>query len=218
MLKDVSFSINHGEAVCLIGPNGAGKSTILKSIMGLTRITGGKIFWKSRDITRMPTHALIEQGISFVPQGRLVFPNLTVLENLEMGGYLLDHRETLEKNLDAVFARFEVLKRKAKTPAGRLSGGEQQMLAIGRALMITPELLMLDEPSLGLSPKITREVFEKLREIQNSGTTLCIVEQNVRLVLEYTDRGYLLSSGKVRFSGTSEEFKDEKRMHEAYLL
>lgn len=218
VLRDVSISVDAGEAVVLIGPNGAGKSTVLRSIVGLTTKTGGSIVWKGRDITRLPTHALLEEGVGFVPQGRLVFPSLTVRENLEMGGYLLNNRETLAKNIEAVFSRFQVLSRKTRARAGSLSGGEQQMLAIGRALMMTPELLMLDEPSLGLSPKITQELFEKLKEIQAAGTTLLIVEQNVRLALRHVDRGYLLAAGQVRVSGTAKELSSEKLMRDAYLV
>ncbi|MBI4094633.1 MAG: ABC transporter ATP-binding protein [Candidatus Liptonbacteria bacterium] len=218
VLRGVSIEVGEGEIVCLIGPNGAGKTTVLKSVMGLATKTGGEILWKGRDISKLPTHALLEEGIGFVPQGRLVFPSLTVRENLEMGGYLLNHRETREKNLESVLGRFPALKKYAKTRAGSLSGGEQQMLAIGRALMMTPELLMLDEPSLGLSPKITEEVYEKLMELHESGTILLIVEQNVRLVLRHASRGYLLSNGEVRFAGTAKELGSEKIMHEAYLL
>lgn len=218
VLRNLSLNLDHGEAVCLIGPNGAGKSTVLKSIMGLTSKKAGKIIWKGRDITNLPTHALLEEGIGFVPQGRLIFPSLTVKENLEMGAYLLKNKEVLEKNFADVLARFPVLGKKSKDRAGSLSGGEQQMLAIGRALMMTPELLMLDEPSLGLAPKIIHEVFEKLKEINKAGTTLLIVEQNVRLVLKYASRGYLLSSGTVKFEGLSERLEDEKLMHEAYLV
>ncbi|MDP2932811.1 MAG: ABC transporter ATP-binding protein, partial [bacterium] len=197
---------------------GAGKTTVLKSVMGITNKTQGRIFWQGRDITRLPPHALLEEGIGFVPQGRLVFPSLTVRENLEMGGYLLNHKETLEKNLETVFERFPILKTKTKEQAGTLSGGQQQMLAIGRALMTSPELLMLDEPSLGLSPKITAEMFEKLKQVQAAGTTLLIVEQNVRLALRYVDRGYLLSAGQVRFAGSAKELGDESLMQKAYLI
>jgi len=218
VLRGVSLEVSHGEAVCLIGPNGAGKSTVLKSVMNLTTRTRGEIFFKERNITKLPTHALLEEGLSFVPQGRLVFPSLTVEENLEMGGYLIDYRETLMKNMENVFSIFPVLKTKSKRRAGLLSGGEQQMLTIGRALMTSPELLMLDEPSLGLSPKVTREVFEKLREINAAGTTLLIVEQNVRLVLKYVSRGYLLASGEVRFAGSSGELSSPKLLHGAFLL
>lgn len=218
VLHDVSIDVEHGEAVVLIGPNGAGKTTVLKSIMGLTRKVGGSIVWKGQDVLRLPTHALLEQGIAFVPQGRLVFPSLTVRENLEMGGYLLNHKETLRQNLEKVLERFPDLRTKQREAAGALSGGQQQMLAIGRGLMMTPELLMLDEPSLGLSPKITQELFEKLKEIQAAGTTLLIVEQNVRLALRYVDRGYLLAAGQVKFSGTAKELGSEKLMRDAYLV
>jgi len=218
VLRGVSLEVSHGEAVCLIGPNGAGKSTVLKSVMNLTSKTRGEIVFRERNITKLPTHSLLEEGLSFVPQGRLVFPSLTVEENLEMGGYLINHKETLFKNLENVFSTFPVLKTKSKHRAGLLSGGEQQMLTIGRALMTSPELLMLDEPSLGLSPKVTREVFEKLREINAAGTTLLIVEQNVRLVLKYVSRGYLLASGEVHFAGSSSELSNLKLLHEAYLL
>ena len=218
VLRGLSLEVREGESVALIGPNGAGKSTVLKSVMGLTTKSGGQILWRGRDISRLSTHALLEEGIGFVPQGRLVFPSLTVRENLEMGGYLLNHKETLEKNLERVFTLLPALKKYANAKAGSLSGGEQQMCAIGRALMMTPELLMLDEPSLGLSPKITEELYEKLRELNVSGTTLLIVEQNVRLVLRYASRGYLLATGHVRFAGTAMELSSEKLMHEAYLV
>jgi len=218
VLRDLSISVNSADVIALIGPNGAGKSTVLKSIVGLTNIARGEILFKNRDISGLPTHSLLEEGIGFVPQGRLIFPTLTVLENLEMGGYLIDYKETLDRNLENVFKHFPVLKRKIKLQAGMLSGGEQQMLAIGRSLMMTPELLMLDEPSLGLSPKITTELFEKLMEINQSGTTLLIVEQNIRLVLRYANKGFLLAAGELKFAGTSEELSDEKLMREAYLI
>ena len=218
VLHDISMDADAGDFIALIGPNGAGKTTVLKSILGLTQKTAGTIMFKERDITDVPTHALLEQGMGFVPQGRLVFSSLTVLENLEMGGYCLDHKETLWKNMESVLSYFPVLKDKLKEKSASLSGGQQQMLAIGRALMMSPELLMLDEPSLGLSPKITHEVFEKLKEINAAGTTIMVVEQNVRLVLQYASRGYLLSSGQVKFAGTSAELSDEKLMHSAYLM
>ncbi len=217
VLKNISLEVSAGEIVALIGPNGAGKTTVLKSIVGLTRKTTGEIIFKEKNITVLPPHALLEEGIGFVPQGRLVFPSLTVGENLEMGGYLLNHKETLKENMESVFDYFPVLKEKLGEKAGNLSGGQQQMLTIGRALMTTPELLMLDEPSLGLAPKIIHEVFEKLKEINAAGTTIIVIEQNVRMVLRYASRGYLLTSGVIKFSGTSAELSDEKRMHEAYL-
>lgn len=218
VLRDVSMSIAPGEMVALIGPNGAGKTTVLKSIIGLARKTSGEILFKGKNIASLPTHALLEEGIGFVPQGRLVFSSLTVRENLEMGGYVLDHKETRDKNMESVLRYFPVLKEKLSEKSGNLSGGQQQMLAIGRALMMAPELLMLDEPSLGLAPKIIHELFEKLKEIQAAGTTIAIVEQNVRLALRYASRGYLLTSGQIKFAGSSAELSDPARMHEAFLM
>jgi len=229
VLRGIELQMNEGEAIALIGPNGAGKSTVLKSIAGLTTKTSGRIFWnpsyanageekKVKDITNLPTHALLEEGIGFVPQGRLVFPSLTVKENLEMGGYLLKRKEALAENMGRVFSLFPVLKKYLNAKAGSLSGGEQQMCAIGRALMMAPKLLMLDEPSLGLAPKTVEEMYEKLSELNASGTALLIVEQNVRLVLRYVSRGYLLSNGSVRYSGTASELGDEKLMREAFLI
>jgi branched-chain amino acid transport system ATP-binding protein len=218
VLRGISLEVKEGEIVALIGPNGAGKSTVLKTIIGLIKKTGGQVLWEGGDISGLPTHSLLEEGIGFVPQGRLVFPSLTVRENLEMGGYLIDHRETLAANLEQALARFPVLKPRLAAKAGSLSGGEQQMLAIGRALMMSPKLLMLDEPSLGLSPRIVHEVYEKLMEIRSAGTALLVVEQNVRLVLSHAERGYLLAAGQVRFAGAAAELGDERRMHEAYLI
>ncbi len=217
VLRHVSLGVGEGEMVVLIGPNGAGKSTVLKSVVGLTNRTEGSILFRGKDITRLPTHALLEEGIGFVPQGRLVFPSLTVRENLEMGGYLLDHKETLLANQEVVEERFPVLREKARELAGNLSGGQQQQLAVGRALMMTPKFLMLDEPSLGLSPKLMHEVFQKLEEIRQAGTTILVVEQNVRLALKYVDRGYLLANGEIRAAGSAAELSRPERMHEAYL-
>ena len=217
VLEDVNVEVGPSEMVVLIGPNGAGKSTVLKSVYGLTTKTGGQIFFRDKDITDLPTHALIEEGIGFVPQGRLVFPSLSVRENLEIGGYLLNHKETLLKNLERVFEMFPVLREKENELAGNLSGGQQQQLAIARALMMTPELLMLDEPSLGLSPKLMHEVFQTLETIRQSGTAIFVVEQNVRLALKYVDRGYLLANGKIKTAGSAAELSDESLMQSAYL-
>lgn len=218
VLRDVSISVDRGEVVALIGPNGAGKSTVLKSAVGLTSILQGKIEWKGEDVTHLNTHELLERGLAFVPQGRLVFPMLTVAENIDMGGYLIHDRQRFDERLQNVLKQFPILSTRFRQTAGSLSGGEQQMLAIGRALMMSPELLMLDEPSLGLSPKVTAELFEKLVELQTSGMALLIVEQNVRLVLRHAQRGYLLSNGQVRFSGSAADLGDEKRMQNAYLV
>lgn len=217
VLRDVSLAVEPGEFVALIGPNGAGKSTILKSIYGLANVTGGTMQFDGKDFTKLPTHALLEQGISYVPQGRIVFPSLTVYENLEMGGYLLNDKRTVEANIAAVYDRFPALSEKQKAKAGNLSGGQQQQLAIGRALMLTPKLLMLDEPSLGLSPKLQTEVFEKLKELQENGMTILCVEQNVRLVLRHADRGYLLTNGEIKLSASSEELSRPEVMQGAFL-
>ncbi len=217
VLRDVSLSVEPGEFIALIGPNGAGKSTVLKSTYGQAGVTNGTIQFDGKDVTKLPTHALLEQGISYVPQGRIVFPSLTVYENLEMGGYLLNNKKTVAANIAAVFDRFPVLREKQKEKAGTLSGGQQQQLAIGRALMLAPKLLMLDEPSLGLSPKLQTEVFEKLKELQALGTTILCVEQNVRLVLRYADRGYLLVNGEIKLSSSSEELSKPEVMHGAFL-
>jgi branched-chain amino acid transport system ATP-binding protein len=217
VLKGVSFGIEAGEMVALIGPNGAGKSTVLKSIVGLTTKTGGSVVFGDRDITSLPTHALIETGIGFVPQGRLVFPSLTVEENLEMGGYVLRDSQVLTKNKEEVFGHFPVLREKQRELAGNLSGGQQQQLAIGRALMTSPKLLLLDEPSLGLSPKLMQEVFIQIKRIQKEGVAILVVEQNVRLVLQHADRGHLLVNGEIRFSGTAKELGEEKIMKSAFL-
>lgn len=217
VLDNVSFEVEPGEMVVLIGPNGAGKSTVLKSVFGLTTKTGGQIFFHDREISSLPTYSLIEEGIGYVPQGRLVFPTLTVEENLEMGGYLIDHKETMKTNLEKVYTTFPALREKRRSQAGTLSGGQQQQLAIGRSLMMSPELLMLDEPSLGLSPKLMHEVFQTLEKLRQSGMTILVVEQNVRLALQYVDRGYLLAAGKIRFSGSAAELGSENLMRDAFL-
>lgn len=218
VLKGLSLGVKEGEWVALIGPNGAGKTTVLKAIMGIATRHEGEILWKGTSIAALPIHALLEEGIGFVPQGRLVFPSLTVRENLEMGGYLLNHSQTLKDRLESVLEYFPALRPKLSAPANALSGGEQQMTAVGRALMMSPELLMLDEPSLGLSPKVRHGMFETLKRINQNGTTILMVEQNVRLALQYATRGYLLVNGAVRHEGSAEKLSDPQLMHSAYLL
>ncbi|MBI4598981.1 ABC transporter ATP-binding protein [Candidatus Uhrbacteria bacterium] len=217
VLHGTSLHVDEGEMVALIGPNGAGKSTVLKSIFGLADRASGQILFQGKDVTQLPTHALLEEGMGFVPQGRLVFSSMTVEENLEMGGYLLNHTETRRQNLDHVYARFPALADKRRERAAHLSGGQQQQLAIGRALMMSPQLLLLDEPSLGLSPKLMAEVFQKLDEIRAEGTALLVVEQNVRLALAHANRGYLLAAGTVCVSGSAKELSRPGLMQEAYL-
>lgn len=217
VLHDISLSVAPGEIVGLIGPNGAGKSTVLRSIFQLARIQKGSIIFKEHNITKLRTHDLLELGIGFVPQGRLVFSNLTVEENLRMGGFLLNNKDVLGKNITDVLRRFPVLKEKLREKARNLSGGQQQMLAIGRALMMTPQLLLLDEPSLGLSPKVTQEIFAILKEINAAGTTLMIVEQNVHLLLKFATRLYVLASGAVVAEGKPDIFHDPAVLRKLYF-
>lgn len=217
VLHDISIEVTPGEILGLIGPNGAGKSTILRSIFKLTKIQKGTISFKDKDIKKLHTHDLLEIGIGFVPQGRLVFSNLTVLENLRMGGFLLNNKDVREKNIQDVLGRFPILKEKLHEKACNLSGGQQQMLAIGRALMMTPQLLLLDEPSLGLSPKMTQEIFNILKEINSAGTTIMVVEQNVHLLLKFATRLYVLAAGRVVAQGAPESFHDIEKLRALYF-
>ncbi len=201
-LNKVSFKVEKGESVALLGPNGAGKTTALRAIVGVLkdyggRIEEGEILFKGKSIRETPPYELVKIGICYVPQGRRVFPTLTVKENLEMGGYVLEDSSVLKKNMEKVFELFPVLKERQNQRAGTLSGGEQQMLAIARALMVNPELLLLDEPLLGLSPNYIKEVMEKLKEIQQAGVSVVIVEHNAKTVLKYVDRVYVLVMGEV---------------------
>lgn len=201
ILKGIDFELGVAEIVAIIGPNGAGKSTLLKSIFNLCDIYSGKIVFKDKDITKLPTYQLIKEGVSYVPQGRQVFPNLTVEENLEMGAYVMGDKELIKTNLNDVYAKFPELKEKSKELAGNLSGGQQQMLAIGRALIQDPEILLLDEPSLGLAPKVMKEVFKKIIEINKEGISIIIVEQNARQAVNIAHRTYILEGGQVALHG-----------------
>ena len=210
VLKQINLEIKPNEIVALIGPNGAGKSTIIKSIFDMADVTKGKIIFKGKDITKLKTHELIEVGISFVTQGKINFSNLTVKENLEIGANMIKDKEVIEKNLKAVYEKFPVLKEKRHDLAFTLSGGQQQMLALGRALMQTPTLLLLDEPSLGLSPKLQKETFKMIKKLKDDGISLLIVEQNAKKAIEIADRTYLLEDGKIVLKGDSEIIKHEK--------
>ncbi len=210
ILRGIDFSIEAGEIVAIIGPNGAGKSTLLKSIFNLADIHSGRIFFKDKDITNLPTYQLISLGVSYVPQGRQVFGSLTVLENLEMGAFIFKDEELVKRNIDDVFEKFPMLKEKKNELACNLSGGQQQMLAIGRALIQDPELLLFDEPSLGLDPKTMKEVFAKIQEINKQGISIVIVEQNAKQAVSIAMRTYVLEDGKIDMQGGSELLQSEK--------
>jgi len=210
VLHGVDLEVKPAEIVALIGPNGAGKSTLLKSIFNLCEIYGGKIIFKDKDITNLPTHYLIYEGISYVPQGRQVFSTLTVRENLEMGAFIMKDHKLFERNLEDVFEKFPVLKQRQNNRAFTLSGGEQQMLAIARALIQDPELLLLDEPSLGLAPKVMKKIFEKIKEINKEGISIIIVEQNAKKAVEIAHRTYILDNGKIALEGGKEVLKNKK--------
>lgn len=210
VLKGVSLKVKPAEIVAIIGPNGAGKSTLLKSIFNLCEIYSGTIIFKDKNITKMPTYELIYEGISYVPQGRLVFKNLTVRENLEMGAFIMTDHVLLKRNLRDVFNKFPFLKEKQNEYAFTLSGGQQQMLAIAIALMQNPDLLLLDEPSLGLSPLAMKKIFEKIKQINKEGVSMIIVEQNAKKAVEIADRTYILEDGEVALEGGKEILKDPK--------
>jgi branched-chain amino acid transport system ATP-binding protein len=216
-LRDVSLTVRAGEVVTLLGANGAGKSTTLRAITGLQEPESGRITFDGTDITGVAAHKLVARGVSMAPEGRGVFANLTVLENLEMGAYLTKDRAVVKRDLDRGFMLFPRLKERMKQRAGTLSGGEQQMLAIARALMSHPKLLLLDEPSLGLAPIVCQTIFSTIDEIKAEGTTVLLVEQNASAALKHSDRGYVLETGAVIFEGTAAEIADNPRVREAYL-
>lgn len=208
-LDNVSFNVKEGEIVSMIGPNGAGKSTALKAVCGLLRefngeITSGQILFSGRSIKNIPPYNLIGKGISLVPEGRRIFSSMTVLENLQMGAYTEKDKNKIKDSLDNVFTLFPALQEKQRQKAGTLSSGQQQMLAIGRALMLKPKLLLLDEPSLGLSPNFVTDVFDKLKEMNKKGTTILFVEQNARMALEYSDRAYVFKISHITLEDSSE--------------
>jgi len=216
-VKGVSFRVNKGEIVTLIGANGAGKSTILKTISGLLRPRNGRIQFEGKTISSMKPHEIVAIGVSHVPEGRRVFPNLTVLENLQVGAYTRKSRAEIEEDLNDVFTRFPRLKERRAQMAGTLSGGEQQMLAIARALMSRPSLLLMDEPSMGLSPLMVEEVFETIKAINAHGTTVLLVEQNAQMALEVANRGYVLETGEIVLSGSAGELAENPEVRKAYL-
>lgn len=216
-VRDVSFEVNEGEVVSLIGANGAGKTSILRTISGLVRPSAGKIEFFGQEIQKVPAQKIVAAGLSQVPEGRHVFPGLTVMENLEMGAFLKKDREENQANLKKVFSRFPRLEERKNQDAATLSGGEQQMLAMGRALMSTPKLLLLDEPSMGLAPIFIQEIFDIIQDIQKQGTTVLLIEQNANKALAIADRGYVLETGKVVLSGTGKELLASEEVRKAYL-
>ncbi|MBW3629334.1 MAG: ABC transporter ATP-binding protein [Gemmatimonadetes bacterium] len=216
-LKDVTLRIGRGEIVTLIGANGAGKSTTLRNITGLVPLTAGEILFDGKSLKGMPTHRITAAGISLVPEGRAIFANLTVLENLEMGAYLQRDRARNAREMDRIYTLFPRLRERRKQAAGTLSGGEQQMLAIGRALMTGPRLLLLDEPSLGLAPLLVHTIFQAIDAINREGTTILLVEQNANAALKHSHRAYVLETGSIVMEGPSQQVAGDPRVKEAYL-
>ena len=216
-LFDISLDVRHGEAVAVIGPNGAGKTTLMRVISGLIRPTSGSIAFEAADVVATPAHQIVELGIAHVPENRRLFARMTVEDNLRMGAFMPAARSKFQQRLEFVFDLFPRLRERRNQFAGTMSGGEQQMCAIGRALMSEPKLLLLDEPSAGLAPVIVQQVFELVKRIRAGGLTVLIVEQNVQQVLKVVDRAYLLEAGSIRAAGTSAELLDSKSIREAYL-
>ena len=217
ILHDVTLEVRPGEMVSVIGPNGAGKSTAFKTIVGFLRPTSGRVVFDGQDIAGLRPDQVLVRGLAYVPQGRIVFPQMTVLENLEMGAYIERDGTRIRQALDRVCALFPILGERRSQKAGTMSGGEQQMVAIGRALMTTPKLIMLDEPSLGLAPKFVTLIFDKLTEMKRAGFTLMVVEQNAARALAVADRGYVLELGRNRFEGTGAALLADPEVKRLYL-
>lgn len=216
-LKGISLCVEEAEIVSLIGANGAGKSTTLKTISGLLRPRDGHIRLNGQELTTLQPHQIVSQGVVQVPEGRRVFARMTVTENLQMGAFTLTDRHKIEKNITYVFDLFPRLKERRHQLAGTLSGGEQQMLAIGRALMAEPKVLLMDEPSMGLAPVLVDSIFDTIQALNESGTTILLVEQNARVALQIADRGYVLQTGEIVLSGTADELRSDEMVRKAYL-
>lgn len=216
-VKNISFEVNEGEIVTLIGANGAGKSTILRTISGLVRSGSGEMTYRGKDITKVAPQKIVEQGLIQVPEGRHVFKGLTVQENLDLGGFTRKDKENINADLDHVFERFPILAERKKQDAATLSGGEQQMLAMGRALMSKPKLLLLDEPSMGLAPIFIKEIFRIIEDIKKQGTTILLIEQNANVALQVADRGYVLETGKIVLTDTGKNLLKSDAVQKAYL-
>ena len=216
-IKGISLEVNDGEIVALIGSNGAGKSATLRTISGLMKPKTGRIMYDGEDITGVPAHKIVGKGLCQVPEGRHVFANMTVLENLELGAYLRTDKEGIAKDMEMVFEKFPRLLERKNQLSGTLSGGEQQMLAMARALMSRPKLLLLDEPSMGLAPLLIKEIFNIIKEINAGGTTVLLVEQNANMALSIADKAYVLETGRITLSGTAAELASSEEVRKAYL-
>ena len=216
-LKGISFEVEQGQIVTLIGANGAGKSTTLRTISGLVRPKEGRIYFEGRDITDFNAQKIVETGIAMVPEGRRVFPNLTVLENLRIGAYLRKDKDVIEEDIRYVYSLFPRLEDRSWQPAGTLSGGEQQMLAVGRAVMTRPKLIMMDEPSLGLAPLVVRDIFRIIHTLKGTGMTVLLIEQNANAALHACDWAYVMETGRITMTGTGEELLASEAVQEAYL-
>ncbi len=216
-IKGISFEVNQGEIIALIGANGAGKTTTLQTVTGLIPAKSGHIIYEGKDITRLPGHKLVSMGVAHVPEGRRVFAQLTVLQNLKLGAYTRSDKNEIEENLKMVYSRFPRLEERKNQLAGTLSGGEQQMLAMGRALMSQPKLIVLDEPSMGLSPIYVNEIFDIIQKINEDGVTVLLVEQNAKKALSIADRAYVLETGNIVLSGDADKLMNDDSVKKAYL-
>lgn len=216
-IKGISFEVNKGEVIALIGANGAGKTTTLHTITGLLSPKKGSVMFERKDITKIPAHKIVSMGMAHVPEGRRVFADLSVYENLKLGAYTRKDKENLNKDLESIYERFPRLAERKNQSAGTLSGGEQQMLAMGRALMSKPSIILMDEPSMGLSPILVNEIFDIIESISKSGTTVLLVEQNAKKALSIADRAYVLETGKIVTSGKASELLEDDSIKKAYL-
>ena len=216
-IKGISFDVNEGEVIALIGANGAGKTTTLQTITGMLSAKKGSILFEGTDITKVPGHKIVSMGMAHVPEGRRVFANMTVLQNLKMGAFTRSDKNEIESTIEMIYKRFPRLKERQNQTAGTLSGGEQQMLAMGRALMSKPRIILMDEPSMGLSPIFVNEIFDIIKEVSESGTTVLLVEQNAKKALSIADRAYVLETGRITLEGKASDLLHDESVQKAYL-
>ena len=217
ILKGVTLNVDEGEIVCMIGPNGAGKSTVFRTIFGFLKPLKGEVIFKGESIGNMPTHEIIKKGVSYIFQRDSVFPNMTVMENMKMGAYIRDDKEQIQKDIEVLCKMFPIIKERKNEMAKNLSGGQRQMLEMARGLLLHPDLFLLDEPTAGLAPKVQKLTFKKIKEINENGITIMIVEQNARLALKHSDRAYVLENGKTIMEGSGVEILNNPRVIQAYL-